>query len=87
MRDQRPFISLLQDLGKQHLRYGVRDEDFETFAIVLLKLLNELLRSEFGEPLRNAWILVFAKITRIMRSGIDDTTAKISRATWMMQGM
>ena len=80
MRDQRPFISLLQDLGKQHLKYRIRGEDFVIFQAVFLKLLHELFGSEFDESLRNSWVLVFEKINQIMRSGIDYSTAKISRA-------
>lgn len=68
MNDALPVDSLLQDLGKQHAGFGVREEDFEKFGSTLMKLLRELLGKEFDRHMCDAWVVVYEEITRIMKS-------------------
>jgi hemoglobin-like flavoprotein len=71
MKDNRPVTPLLQDLGRQHGRYGVRDEHFEGFGAALIEVVSELLGSEFDAAIRQSWIEVYEEITGRMKSGRD----------------
>ena len=68
MNDGLPVASLLQELGKQHVRFGVKEEDFEKFGTTLMKVLRELLGKEFDGHMCDAWVVVYEEITRIMKS-------------------
>lgn len=68
IKDGRPVIPLLEDLGKQHSSFGVKEEDFENFGAALMKVLQTSLGNEFDEDLHDAWVAVYAEITSIMKS-------------------
>ena len=68
MKNDRPVIPLVQDLGKQHEHYGVKDEHFEFFGATLMKVLQQVLGREFNAYMRDAWSAVYVEITRIMKS-------------------
>ena len=68
MKGGRPFESLLQDLGKQHMKYGVKDENFADFGESLMNVLQEMLGPEFDREMRDTWIATYAEITRVMKS-------------------
>ena len=73
MKDGRPVTPLLQDLGRQHSRYGVTDEHFEGFGAALIEVVSELLGSEFDSAIRQSWIEVYGVITGMMKSGRDSS--------------
>jgi len=71
MKDGHPVTPILQDLGKFHSRFGIKDEDFKNFSAALMKVLRELLGSEFNHCKCDAWVAVFEEITRTMNSASD----------------
>ena len=68
----RPVQSLLADLGRQHGRYGVKDDDFEKFGTTLEIVLQRLAGAEFTPGLREAWNEVFESISCAMRDEMRD---------------
>ena len=79
---QRPgaLIPLLQDFGRRHVRYGVRDEHYETFGAALLWALEQTLKSAFTPDLREAWAAVYRMVADIMKASARSVVAAESSA-------
>ena len=57
----------VQDLGRRHRGYGVRDKDYNTVATALLWTLGRGLGSAFTAEVREAWVAVYGVLARTMK--------------------
>ena len=58
---------VLEDLGRRHAGYGVRDADYDTVGAALLGALEEVLGEAFDDELRAAWAACYALVAGTMR--------------------
>jgi hemoglobin-like flavoprotein len=60
------FYAALQDLGRRHAGYNVREDHFTSFAHALIWTLEESLGDAYNDNVRDAWIEVYEVISSIM---------------------
>jgi hemoglobin-like flavoprotein len=62
-----PDIELLTDvlleLGKSHLRYGVKTSHYPAMGQALISVVEELLGDEFTPQIKDAWVEVYQALS------------------------
>jgi hemoglobin-like flavoprotein len=61
------LVPVLQDLGRRHVRYGVRDEHYDTVGEALLWMLDETLGAQFTPAALDAWSDLYALVATTMK--------------------
>ncbi len=56
------IVPAIQDLGKRHVAYGVRAQDYQTVGAALLWTLEQGLGSEFTPDVKEAWTAVYTLV-------------------------
>ncbi len=75
------LIPALEDLGRRHVGYGVRDADYDTVGAALLWTLEKGLGDDFTGEARDAWSTVYTLLAWIMTgAGAEDTEEQASEA-------
>ena len=65
------LMPLVRFLGRKHVRFGVRDEHYDTVGAALLWTLKQELGPAFGPESEAAWSRVYAVLVEAMRSADD----------------
>jgi hemoglobin-like flavoprotein len=55
LRETEKLIPVLENLGRKHALYGVRDEHYDTVGAALLQSLRDALGAEFTDEAHAAW--------------------------------
>jgi hemoglobin-like flavoprotein len=64
------IVPAIQDLGKRHVTYGVREKDYQTVGTALLWTLEQGLGSNFTPDVKEAWSAVYTLVaTTAMEAG------------------
>ena len=58
---------VVQKLGKDHVRYGVKDEHYEPVGAALLWTLEQGLGEDFTPEVKQAWTEAYAMLAGIMK--------------------
>ncbi len=66
---------VLQDLGRKHVSYGVKDEHYDTVGAALLWTLEQGLGDAFSEDARTAWTAVYGLVSTTMQDAANELTA------------
>jgi hemoglobin-like flavoprotein len=66
LNDLPGLVPVLQNLGKRHAGYGVKDADYQTVAGALLKTLGQGLGDDFTEEVKQAWTEVYGVMAEVM---------------------
>ena len=61
------LIPALQQLGRRHADYGVRDEHYDTVGTALLTTLQQGIGVAFTPEVREAWVEVYGVVSRTMK--------------------
>ena len=61
------LVPALEDLGRRHAGYGVRDEHYGTVAAALLWTLERGLGEDFTPPVRQAWTDCYGLLAGVMQ--------------------
>ena len=61
------LVPVLEDLGRRHVRYGVRDEHYDTVGEALLWMLGEMLGKDFSPAARDAWTALYEVVATTMK--------------------
>jgi len=69
------LVPVLQDLGRRHVHYGVRDEHYETVGAALLWTLEMGLGSAFTTETREAWTAVYGLLAATMKDAAREAIA------------
>ena len=69
------LVPLLQDLGRRHAGYGVRDADYDTVAGALLWTLERGLGDAFTDDVRRAWIATYTLMADTMKGAAAEAAA------------
>jgi hemoglobin-like flavoprotein len=63
------ILPAVQSLGARHVKYGVRDKDYETVGQALLWTLRKGLGEAFTPEVEEAWTNVYTTLASAMQSG------------------
>lgn len=63
------LMPVLQDLGRRHAKYGVRDEHYDTVGAALIWTLGIWLGDRFTADVREAWVEVYTVVATTMKAG------------------
>jgi methyl-accepting chemotaxis protein len=66
LHDLDTLLPILQNLGKRHAGYGVKDHHYESVAAALLATLSQGLGARFTPDVKQAWIRVYDLIATTM---------------------
>ncbi|HET9359054.1 MAG TPA: globin family protein [Vicinamibacterales bacterium] len=61
------LVPVVEDLGRRHTGYGVRDEHYETVGAALLWTLEKGLGDAFSPDVREAWTAVYGVLASTMK--------------------
>lgn len=67
LRQPEHIIPAVQDLGRRHAGYGVKDEYYDILSEALLWTLAQVLGVEFTAPVRKAWEEAYTFLSEIMK--------------------
>jgi hemoglobin-like flavoprotein len=61
------IVTAIQELGRRHVDYGVKDHHYDTVGAALLWTLHKSLGAEFTPAARNAWATVYGVLAATMQ--------------------
>jgi len=61
------ITAAIQELGRRHAAYGVKDHHYDTVGVALLWTLSESLGAEFTPEAKDAWVTVYDVLATTMR--------------------
>jgi hemoglobin-like flavoprotein len=71
------LVPVVEDLGRRHARYGVKDTHYSTVGEALLMTLALALGESFTIEVQQAWANVYSFITLTMRKAAAEAVATI----------
>jgi len=66
-----PLIPVLENLGRNHSRYGVKDAHYETVGAALLWTLEQGLGEAWTPAAKAAWTQSYGTVANVMRSAAE----------------
>jgi hemoglobin-like flavoprotein len=63
-------VPTLQELGRRHVEYGVKDEDYDTVGEALLWSLEQFLGADFTPSVKEAWVVVYGILANTMKGTV-----------------
>ena len=76
LNDLDGLVPAVQDLGRRHGGYGVRDEHYGSVASALLWTLEQGLGEDFTPEVKTAWTATYMLLARVMQ----DAAKKLEKA-------
>jgi len=61
------IVPAVQELGKRHVAYGVKDEDYDTVGTALIGTLEIGLDKAFTDDVKEAWVTVYTVLATTMK--------------------
>ena len=65
--DLEAIVPAVQDLGKRHVGYGVKDKDYDTVGTALITTLAIGLDDYFTDDVKDAWVTVYTVLATTMK--------------------
>jgi NAD(P)H-flavin reductase/hemoglobin-like flavoprotein len=78
--DADAFVPMLQQLGRDHRKYGVRTEDYASFGRALITALERFSEDVWVPELEDAWVRAYDYIANTMIEGANQ--AAITEPAW-----
>lgn len=66
------IISAVEELGRRHVGYGIRDRDYDTVGECLLWALGQGLGDAFTPQLKEAWGETYVTLANVMKSAAKE---------------
>ena len=66
------LVPVVQDLGRRHCAYGVKDSHYETVGAALLWTLEAGLGRDFTPEVKEAWTAVYGLLSTTMKDAARD---------------
>ena len=70
-----PLVPVLENLGKKHVAYGVRDEHYDSVGAALLWTLEQGLQDKWTSQVKDAWIAAYTAVAGVMRDAAKTVPA------------
>lgn len=67
LKDLEKIVPVAQELGKRHVGYGVKPEDYTTVGNALLYTLETGLGNAFTDEVRAAWVTTYKTLADVMK--------------------
>lgn len=64
------IVPAVQDMGRRHVTYGVKDEDYDTVGVALLWTLEQGLGEGFTEEVKVAWVDTYTLVATTMKTAV-----------------
>lgn len=61
------IVPAVQDLGRRHVKYGVKDKHYDTVATALVFTLEKGLADAFTPDVKEAWVTTYGILSKTMR--------------------
>ncbi|MCY4045164.1 MAG: globin family protein [Cellvibrionales bacterium] len=72
LTDLDSIVPAVQNLGRNHVGYGVKDEHYDTVAAALLDTLSVGLGDAFTDEVKTAWTEVYMLLASVMKEAAKD---------------
>ena len=69
------IVPVVQDLGRRHVDYGVKEEDYAVVAEALLWTLGQGLGESFTDEVKEAWTLTYTTLAGVMIEAANSEAA------------
>lgn len=66
------IIPAVQDLGRKHVGYGVKDEHYDHVGAALLWTLEKGLADDFTPPVKEAWTETYGTLAGVMQEAASE---------------
>lgn len=76
LKDLDKLVPVLESLGERHVGYGVKKEHYEMVIAALLFTLEQGLKVDFTEEVRDSWVAVANIIKNTMIAGNYDDSSE-----------
>lgn len=71
------LVPAVQDLGRRHGSYGVKDKDYDTVAAALLWTLGRGLGAAFTSETKDAWVAVYGILASAMKGAAVENRGQV----------
>ncbi len=69
------IVPAVQDMGKRHVAYGVRNDHYDTVGEALIWTLGAGLKDDFTDDTKAAWIAVYTLVADTMKAAAEEAAA------------
>ena len=69
------LVPAVQDLGRRHVGYGVKDGHYDTVGAALIWTLEQGLGDAFTNPVREAWVTVYGILASTMKDAASEVAS------------
>ena len=69
------IVPAVQDLGRRHVAYGVRDSHYDTVGTALVWTLEQGLGADFTPACKAAWVTVYGVLSGTMKEAAAEAAA------------
>lgn len=69
------IVPAIQDMGKRHVGYGVKDEDYATVGEALIWTLGQGLGDAFTPDVKDAWLETYTLVAETMKAAAAEVAA------------
>ncbi|MGC6432043.1 MAG: globin family protein [Jejuia sp.] len=79
------IVPAVQNLGRNHVGYGVKDSHYDTVGSALIYTLETGLGDAFTPDVKDAWVEVYTVLATTMKdaaSEVEPVTAEASKPWW-----
>lgn len=66
------IVPAVQELGKRHVDYGVKDKDYDTVAEALIWTLGQGLGEDFTDEIKSAWVETYTILATTMKEAAKE---------------
>jgi len=71
------IVPAVQDLGRRHIGYGVKDSHYDTVASALLWTLDKGLGEDFTPATREAWTIAYTTLAGVMQAAANESEDRL----------
>lgn len=82
------IVGAVQDMGKRHAGYGVKDEHYDTVAAALLWTLEKGLEDAFTEEVKAAWVETYTLLATTMKDAakeLEPASSSTEKLPWQLK--
>ena len=67
------IVPTVEDLGRRHAGYGVREAHYDSVAIAFLWTLQQALDDDFTPEVEDAWLAAYSTLANVMKDAANES--------------